>query len=128
MLLAGVRHWLERWRLPASRFCGIVAAVFLAVMMLLTVADVALRGLFKMPIRGVYALVGLPLSYTFFVGLPAVFLRDENIIVNVIDGVAPRVTAGLKRLADILTLLVLAVMAWQGWLAARDALVFPDVT
>ncbi len=49
-------------------------------MMLLTVADVVLRGLFNAPIRGVYELVELLLAYTFFVALPAVFLRDENIV------------------------------------------------
>jgi hypothetical protein len=34
----------------------------------------------------------------------------------------------LRRLAQALALVVLAVMAWQGWLAARDTLAFVDVT
>ena len=54
-------------------------------MMLLTVADVTLRASFNLPIRGVYELVELLLAATFFVALPAVFLRDENIVVNSID-------------------------------------------
>ena len=53
---------------------------FLAAMMLLTVADVALRGAFNRPLRGVYELVELLLAGTFFLALPAVFLRDEHIV------------------------------------------------
>jgi len=119
---------LQRWRQGVSRVCGIVAAVFLAAMMLLTVADVVLRGVFNSPIRGVYDLVELLLAYTFYVGLPAVFLRDENIIVNVIDDYAPKCVPNLKRFAGALAVIVLALMAWQGWLAAKDAFAFHDVT
>ena len=98
--------------------CGLLAAVFLAAMMLLTVADVVLRAVFNAPIRGVYELVELLLAYTFFLALPAVFLRDENIVVNVVDELAPRRVPALKRIAAALAVVVLAVMAWQGWLAA----------
>jgi TRAP-type C4-dicarboxylate transport system permease small subunit len=119
---------VKRWRELIASFCGCIAAVFLAAMMLLTVADVTLRALFNAPIRGVYELVELLLAYTFFIALPAVFLRDENIVVNVIDDLAPRWVPLLKRVAAGLAVAVLAVMAWQGWLAARDTLAFNDVT
>ncbi len=119
---------MERWRDLVSRICGLLAAVFLAAMMLLTVADVVLRGLFNAPIRGVYDLVELLLAYAFFIALPAVFLRDENIVVNIVDELAPAQVPALKRIAAALAVVVLAVMAWQGWLAAADALAFNDVT
>jgi TRAP-type C4-dicarboxylate transport system permease small subunit len=119
---------VKRWRELASSFCGWIAAVFLAAMMLLTVADVTLRAVFNMPIRGVYELVELMLAYTFFVALPAVFLRDDNILVGVIDDLAPRWVPALKRFAAVLAVVILAVMAWQGWLAAYDAFEFNDVT
>jgi TRAP-type C4-dicarboxylate transport system permease small subunit len=119
---------VERWRKIPSLVCGALAAVFLAAMMLLTVADVVLRGVFNAPIRGVFDLVELLLAYTFFLALPAVFLRDENIVVNVADDLAPRFVPALKRIAAALSVIVLAVMAWQGWLAARDTIAFNDVT
>jgi TRAP-type C4-dicarboxylate transport system permease small subunit len=119
---------VKRWRELASSFCGWIAAVFLAAMMLITVADVTLRAVFNMPIRGAYELVELMLAYTFFVALPAVFLRDENVIVSLIDDLAPRWVFALKRLAALLAVVILAVMAWQGFLAARDAFEFNDVT
>jgi TRAP-type C4-dicarboxylate transport system permease small subunit len=119
---------VERWRELTSTICGLIAAAFLAAMMLLTVTDVALRAAFNTPIRGVYELVELLLGYTFFIALPAVFLRDENIIVNVIDDLAPRWVPALRRLADALAVVLLAVMAWQGFIAARDSYQFHDVT
>jgi TRAP-type transport system small permease protein len=105
-----------------------VAAVFLAAMMMLTVADVALRTAINTPIRGVYDLIELLLACTFFFALPCVFLRDENILVNSIDDFAPRWIPTLKRGAEVLAAVVLAVMAWQGWIAARDSFEFHDVT
>jgi TRAP-type C4-dicarboxylate transport system permease small subunit len=119
---------VERWRDLPSRICGLIAALFLAAMMLLTVADVVLRAAFNAPIRGVYELVELLLAYTFFMALPAVFLRDENIVVNVVDEVAPGQAPALRRIAAAYAVAVLAVMAWQGWLAAGDTLAFGDVT
>jgi TRAP-type C4-dicarboxylate transport system permease small subunit len=119
---------VQRWREIAARICGLAAALFLFAMMLLTVADVALRAAFNTPIRGVYELVELLLAYTFFMALPAAFLRADNIVVNVIDDLAPRWPPALERAAAAIAVVVLAVMAWQGFLAARDSLGFHDVT
>jgi TRAP-type transport system small permease protein len=97
-------------------------------MMLLTVTDVTLRAAFNAPVRGVYELVELLLAGVFFFALPAVFLRDEHIVVDIIDSVAPRGVPVLRRAVDAVAVVLLAVMAWQGWLAARDTLAFGDVT
>ena len=97
-------------------------------MMLLTVADVVLRATTNRPIRGMFEIVELLLACTFFVALPAVFLRDENLVVDVIDPLAPRWVPWLKRMAEVFAIPVLAIMAWEGWKAAADTLVFNDVT
>ncbi len=119
---------MKRWADLCSLACGLIAAVFLCAMMLLTVADVTLRGLFNYPMRGVFELIELLLAGTFFVALPAVFLRDENILVNSIDDFAPRWVPFLKRCAELIAVVVLAVMAWRGWIAAKDSYEFNDVT
>src|SRR5260370_805990 len=41
---------------------------------------------------------------------------------------APRWVPWLRRVAGMLAVLVMAVMAWQGWIAARDSAAFNDVT
>jgi TRAP-type C4-dicarboxylate transport system permease small subunit len=97
-------------------------------MMLLTVADVALRAFANVPIRGTYEIVELLLACTFFIALPAVFLREEHIIVDMVDGLAPRWVPLLRRFAEVVAIAVLAAMAWQGWKAAAETLVFHDVT
>lgn len=119
---------MKRWRDRISQVCGLIAAVCLTAMLLLTVADVVLRATSNFPIRGVYDLVELLLAGTFFFALPCVFLRDDNIVVNSIDDLAPRWVPTLKRAALVLAVVVLAVMAWQGWIAARDSYAFHDVT
>ena len=105
-----------------------MAGVFLATMMLLTVVDVCLRAAFNLPLRGTYEIIELLLACTFFLALPASFLRDEHIVVDIVDGMAPRWVPVLRRIAGMLGVVVMAVMAWQGWIAARDAVMFHDVT
>jgi TRAP-type transport system small permease protein len=119
---------MKKWRDLVSSTLGLVAAVFLGAMMALTVADVTLRAVFNTPIRGVYDLVELFLAATFFIALPCVFLRDENIVVNSIDDLAPRAVPVLKRIAELLAVAILAVLAWQGFLESRDSYEFHDVT
>jgi TRAP-type C4-dicarboxylate transport system permease small subunit len=119
-----MKHWLNRCAL----LCGIAAALCLAAMMVITVADVSLRAFANIPIRGTYEWVELLLTGTFFLALPAVFLRDENIIVNVVDDYLPRAVPWLKRVGAVLAAAILAVMLWQGWLSARDVYEFNDVT
>jgi TRAP-type C4-dicarboxylate transport system permease small subunit len=97
-------------------------------MMLLTVADVVLRAVFNRPIRGSFELIELLLTCTFFLALPAVFLRDEHLVVDVIDPLAPRWVPRLRRIAEVIAIPVLVIMAWEGWKAAAETLVFHDVT
>lgn len=119
---------MRRARELISKLCGLMSALFLTAMMLLTVTDVTLRAIFSTPLRGTYELIELLLAGTFFVALPAVFLRDEHIVVDVIDPIAPHAVPILRRFAEALAVILLAAMAWQGWLAAQDTIAFSDVT
>jgi TRAP-type C4-dicarboxylate transport system permease small subunit len=119
---------LKDWRAFAAKICGWTAGAFIAAMVLLTVADILLRAAANRPIPGVVELVELLLACSFFLALPAVFLRDGHIVVDVVDAVAPRSVALLRRLAAALAVLALGLMAWQGWIGASDALAFGDVT
>jgi len=97
--------------------------------MLLTVSDVVLRSLFRAPIQGLLELVELGLACTIFLGLPAVFLRDEHLVVDVIDALAgPRVVRLLDLAGAVVSLGVLLLMAWQMLPLARTMYEFGDVT
>jgi len=119
---------VTRVRAFAAKFCGWVAGLCVAAMMLLTVADIVLRALATKPIPGLLEIVELLLACSFFLALPATFLRDKHIVVDVIDAMAPRQVPLLKRISAALGVVVLALMAWQGWIAAKDSLLFGDVT
>jgi len=97
--------------------------------MLLTVADVLLRTFFQYPIQGMLELVELGLACTIFLALPAVFLRDEHLVVDVIDHlVHPSAVRILDLLGALLSLAVLVTMAWQMLPLARSMHEFGDVT
>jgi TRAP-type C4-dicarboxylate transport system permease small subunit len=99
---------MERVRSIFVQACGYAAAFALAAMMLLTVADVVLRSAFNYPIRGMLEIIELLLACSFFVALPASFLRDEHIVVDMIDPMAPEWVPALKRIGDMVTLVVIS--------------------
>jgi TRAP-type C4-dicarboxylate transport system permease small subunit len=107
---------------------AVAAGLALALMMLVTVADVALRGLAGSPIRGTFELVELGLAATFFFALPLSFLHDEHIVVDSVDHHAPRVVPRLRRIAAVVSAIVLGLMTWQALVGARDSVVFGDVS
>ena len=97
--------------------------------MLITVGDVVLRSLFGYPIQGLLELVELGLACTIFLALPAVFLRDEHLVVDVVDQfVGPRLVRVLDLAGAVVSLAVLTVMAWQMVPLARTMHEFGDVT
>ena len=104
-------------------FFGGLAAAFLAAMVGLTVADVVLRSFFAAPIRGMLELIELGLACTIFVALPAVFLREEHLVVDVLKKTRP-----LELLGAATSLAVLAFMGWHMLPNARSMIEFGDVT
>ena len=97
-----------------ARWCGYGGALSLAAMMLITVADVSSRALFNKPIAGAYDLVQLFLVGTVFLSVPDVFLRGENIVIDLVDHIVRSAgVAWLKAFASIMALIFLAVLAWR---------------
>jgi TRAP-type C4-dicarboxylate transport system permease small subunit len=116
--------------LAAMTHCaGYGSALFLVAMMLITVADVSLRALFNLPITGAYDLVQLFLVGSVFLSIPDVFLRGENIVVDLVDHVLGRRAIDvLKAVANLLALVFLAVLAWRMVPPALDAMRFGEVS
>ena len=84
---------------------GLAAALILVFMMLLTTVAVLSRQLFNAPLLGLVELSEFALVACIFVAMPGVFLRDENIVVDVIDHAVPRrVTYLLRMFGLVLTL------------------------
>lgn len=69
----------------AAKPFGFAAALVLVFMMLFTTFAVAMRQLFDLPVLGVVDVMELSLVAMIFIAMPGVFLRDENVTVDVID-------------------------------------------
>lgn len=112
-----------------ARFFGALGAVALGAMMMVTVADIVLRSFFGIAMQGVLELVELALACTVFLGLPAVFLLDQHLVVDVVDQYVPkRVTRALDLAGAVVSLGVLAVMGYLMVPLARTMYEFGDVT
>lgn len=111
-----------------AKSCGYLAAFFALGMVAITVTDVVLRALLNRPIPGALELVELMLAWSIFTALPAVFLRDQNVVVDIIDHVFPRAVPVLRRVGAIASFVVLAAMGWYMIPRAVDILEFGDVT
>ncbi|HEY6993583.1 MAG TPA: TRAP transporter small permease [Xanthobacteraceae bacterium] len=105
-----------------------VAVVALVVLMLVTVFDVFLRYLFNRPIRGSYDMVETMLLVFVFNGMAASFFGRRHIVIDLLDAlVGARATALLIRLADVLAVVCLGLLAWAMLLPAGQAYAYGDV-
>ncbi len=97
---------LHRWAKPF----GYAGALVLCFMMLYTTYAVIMRQFFDLPVFGVVDVMELSLLFCIFLAIPGIFLRDENITVDVIDHVVPpRVLLILRFTGLFLTLLIVSV-------------------
>lgn len=105
-----------------------LAAGALVILMTVTVADVFLRYLFNRPIRGSYDVVESMLLVFVFNGMAAAFFGRRNIVIDLLDGfVGERATAVLIRIADVLSVLCLGLLAWAMLLPAGQAYAYGDI-
>lgn len=104
-----------------------LSACALIILMAVTVADVFLRYLFNRPIRGSYDLVESMLLVFVFNGMAAAFFGRRNIVIDLLDPlVGGRGTVVLIRIADVLSVLGLGLLAWAMLLPAGQAYAYGD--
>lgn len=105
-----------------------LAAAALAVMMLWTIADIVLRAAFKMPLNGSVALVETTLVLVAMLALADCLARDEQIKVDVFDGmIGDRGVFALKLLGDAAMLVFILLLAFTMISPIADAWRFGDV-
>lgn len=113
----------------AARPFGYAASLVLVFMMLFTTVAVAMRQFFDAPILGVVDVMELSLVALIFIAVPGVFLRDENVVVDVVDQlVSRRVRVGLRLAGLVLTLGFLILMMAEMIEPAMDKLSDGEVT
>lgn len=100
-----------------SKVTAIIAAVVLAVMMLLTIADVAGRYFFNSPIKGTWEIVGLLLVCAGTWGLGYCQVQKGHISITVlIQRFSRRVQAIIRSLAYLIGLVGFSLLCWRMFL------------
>ena len=98
---------------------GYIAGILLFCLMLLTCVDVVGRYFFNMPVTGGFELTEMMLAALIFFGLPLVTIRNEHVMVDLLDPVTPD---WLLRIQHVVSCLVCAVatgyLAWRLWIRA----------
>jgi len=90
-----------------------LSALALVILMMITVADVTLRYLLNSPVRGSYDMVESMLLVFVFNGMAAGFFMRRHVVIDLIDSaVGRRGTIVLIRIADILSVVCLALLMW----------------
>jgi TRAP-type C4-dicarboxylate transport system permease small subunit len=119
---------IERILTGFSRVCTAAGSIALLVMMLVTNWDIVGRAAFAHPLHGVVDVVEVCVLLVAFLGLPEVFLRDEQIRVDVIDSVvSPAVLRLLKLAGIVLAIVFLMLLACNVVSPMVDAYRFGDI-
>jgi TRAP-type transport system small permease protein len=108
---------------------GLASAAVLAILVVLTFADVGGRYLFNKPVYGAYELVEILMGALIFTALPVVTFDDRHITIDLLDTVTPQwVTPWRDFLVNVLSALALAIIAWQLYVLGNDKASYNDVT
>ena len=96
--------------------------------MMVTVVDVFMRYLFNRPLRGSFdAVEGLLLLFVFN-SMAATFFGRRHIVIDIIDSFVPRHVAGaLIRVADVLSVLILGLLAWAMLVPAAQSYAYGEL-
>ena len=113
-MLAG----LERIALAATRGLSVVGLVALMGLAAMTLADGLMRWLANRPIEGVRDLGGLAIAVAISCCIPIVMMERGNITIRLGAKLSPAAGRVLDAFAALVTLVVLAAVAWQVWIYA----------
>ena len=106
-----------------------IAALAIAAMAFLTIADIVMKNVFNRPIKGTFEIVELLLVFVVFFGVVEVFRSDGNICVDLADQVlSPKRTSVLKAVGMFASLVFLALMGFAMIGPAMDTVIYPQWT
>ena len=101
---------MSRLEIVLQRVLGVIAAVILFAMMMLTAVDVIGRYLFNRPVNGGFEVTEIMLAALIYCGLPLVSARREHIVIDTFD---PFFSRRFKRALDVIAE-ILCTIAFGG--------------
>jgi TRAP-type C4-dicarboxylate transport system permease small subunit len=106
-----------------------VAALAVAAMTFLTIADILMKNIFHRPISGTFEMVELALVVAVFLGFPEIFRGQTNIVVDIVDHLfRPGLVRVFKIAGTLVTLCFLVLLGWAVWAPAWDTVDYPQQT
>ena len=100
---------------------GLVCAVLMFCLMLLTCVDVVGRYFFNKPVTGGFEMTEMLLAALIFAGLPLVTLRSEHVMVDLLDPVTPDWLFRIQHVvATAIGVACTAYLAWRLGLRAEE--------
>ncbi len=98
------------------------AGMFLLIpLMLLTTIDVLSRSMFNYPIVGTYELSSYMLAVIILLGITYTYQVGGHVRIDMFVSKMPaRVAAILDIFTTLLSILIISVLAWQGWVLALE--------
>ncbi len=120
---------IKRTGIAAREGLSTFAALVLASIMMVSVVDVTGRYVFNRPLPGSSEITEILMAILIYAGLPVVSQRNAHITVDLLDSVTPRSVARIRDgLVGLLSVIVLAVVAWRLWAYAAQIRDSKDVT
>jgi TRAP-type transport system small permease protein len=117
-----LKTWLQA-------LCGLLAALALFGIMVLTLVDVSGRKLLSASVPGSLEVTELLLVAVIFAGLPLVSLRGEHVVFDSLDPLWPRALKRVQQaLVDLLCAALLLGVAWVMWVKAGQMVEYGDTT
>jgi TRAP-type transport system small permease protein len=101
------------WMIRAERVLGLLPALILLGMMILTFVNVFMRYLFRQPISGAFEVMSYMLGLMVFLSLIGVAVRSEHVRIGVLDGFIPRIVRRIR--AVVVNLILTAACAGLGY-------------
>lgn len=106
-----------------DRVLGALSTVPVALIVVVTFADVFARYVFSAPIRGSVEIVEYAMALLIFTALPLVTRHRGHVSVSLMDGLFNGAAERFKNwLCDLLSTAVLGVLTWRLWVQAGDDL------
>ena len=105
------------------------AALVLAGVMMVSVVDVLGRYLLNRPLPGSSELTEILMAILIYAGLPVVSQRQAHITVDLLDPLTPKFVVPIRNvIVGLLSVLVVALIAWRLWAYADQIRISKDVT
>lgn len=108
---------------------GVLAGVFLVLMMLVTVVDVLGRYLLNTPLPGGFEMTQFLLAAIVYAGLPQVSRRGGHIKIDLLDPVTPKEVVPFRDLfIELICTAAFTILSWRLFVLAGQSWEWGDVT